>query len=283
MFKAKEIEKLREIAATIRRLVIKMLATAGSGHPAGSLSVAEIMAVLYFTVLRIDPKKPAWSQRDRLLLSNGHVCPALYAALATRGFFPEAELSSYRRFGSALQGHPHHLELAGVENTSGLLGQGLSQAAGLALAAHRDRAPWRVFVIMSDGEQNEGEVWEAAQFAAKYQLDDLIAIIDANGIQISGQVDEIMPTKSLKEKYMSFGWQVLEVQGNNIADLLVAFKQAQATFDRPSVIIAHTTPGKGVDFMENKSAWHGHSLSDEEAQSALSQLRSLHGLINEDK
>jgi len=159
----------------------------------------------------------------------------------------------------------------------------LSQGAGLALAAKRDKEDWRVYVIMSDGEQDEGEVWEAAQFAAKYQLDNLIAVIDANGIQISGRVEDVMPTKSLKEKYLSFGWQALEVEGNNLTDLLITFRQAKATFDRPTVIIAQTIPGKGVDFMENKSFWHGRSLSKEEASSALCQLRSMKGLINEDK
>lgn len=279
----REVEAIQVKASEIRQLTIKMLAAAGSGHPAGSLGVAEIMAVLYFSVLNINPKKPNWSERDRLILSSGHTCPALYASLALRGFFPVEDLLSYRRFGSPLQGHPHHLELPGLETTSGLLGQGLSQAAGMALVAKREKLPWRVYVVMSDGEQNEGAVWESAMFGAKYKLDNLAAVIDRNGIQISGTTQEVMPTEPLKAKYQAFGWNVLEVSGNSVSELLIAFKQARATFDQPSVIIAQTTPGKGVDFMENKSVWHGQPLNEEEARNALAQLSSMKGLVNEDK
>lgn len=249
-----------------------MLAEAGSGHPAGSLSIADILTALYFNILSHDPKNPQKHDRDRLVLSNGHVCPALYATLSESGYFPEEELMTLRKLNSRLQGHPHRESLPGLETTSGPLGEGLSQACGMALAAKMDGALWRVICLMSDGEQEEGNVWEAVLFAAKNKLDNLVAVIDRNGIQIDGFIERVMPLGSLNEKYQAFGWNVLEIDGHNFEQIIDSFNQAKGTLSKPTIIIANTTAGKGVSFMENNPLWHGKAPSKEETEKALEDL-----------
>lgn len=269
---AHEINSLKEISAKIRREVIKELAEAGSGHTAGSLSVVEFLTCLYFKVLKHDPKDPYLLNRDRFILSNGHTCPALYATLALAGYFPQEELKSLRQLGSRLQGHPQRELLPGIETTSGPLGCGLSQACGMALAAKMDKSLWRVVCLMSDAEQEEGNIWEAVMFANKYKLNNLTAVIDQNNIEIDGKVKDVMPLLSLKEKYRSFGWKVLEVNGHDYQEICRAFVQAKAILSKPTVIIARTTAGKGVSFMEGRFEWHGKVPSKEEAQKVLEEL-----------
>lgn len=262
-----DIESLNRVADRIRRFVVKMLATAGSGHSAGPLGMAEIMTALYFRCLRHDPARPDWPARDIFLLSNGHTAPVLYATLATAGYFPTEELLTLRTFGSRLQGHPERAALPGVESTSGPLGEGLSQGAGYAYALkYLESDPHRfVYVVMGDGEVNEGNVWEAAMFAAKYHLGQLIGIIDRNYIQIDGGTEEVMPLGDLKGKWETFGWHVLEVNGHSIAALVNAIETGQAVVDRPTIIIANTIPGKGVPELEYDFRWHGKPPSLDEA------------------
>ena len=256
-----------------------MLLEAGSGHSAGPLGMADIFTALYFEVLNIDPKRPTWPDRDRLVLSAGHICPVLYAALAHRGYFPVEELMTLRQFGTRLHGHPHNLALPGIENSSGPLGQGLSQAAGMALAAKLDDKRWRTYAVLSDGEHDEGQTWEAVMFAGKNELHNLTAIIDRNNIQIDGFTEDVMPLEPLCDKYRSFNWHVLEIDGHNFEDIVAAFRHAKAVFEKPTVIIAHTIPGKGVDFMENDYRWHGRIPKNDEAKKALQELRTLRGKI----
>lgn len=239
--------------------MMSMLAIARSGHSAGPLGMAEILASLYFGVMKHDPKNPDWEERDYFLLSNGHTAPILYAALAYSGYFPRAELGSLRQLGSRLQGHPERTMLPGLESTSGPLGEGLSYAAGIAhVLKYIDKNPHRfVYVCMGDGELNEGNIWEAAMFAAKYRLGQLIGIVDRNYIQIDGMTEDVMPLGDLRGKWESFGWHVLEVNGHSVSALLEAYQTAQAVVDRPTVILAQTIPGKGVDFMEYDFKWHG--------------------------
>ncbi|MBI4120626.1 MAG: transketolase, partial [Parcubacteria group bacterium] len=250
-----------------------------SGHSAGPLGMADIFTALYFHVLRHDPKHPEWPERDRLVLSNGHICPVRYVAMAHAGYFPKDELKTLRKLGTRLQGHPHRLSLPGLETTSGPLGSGLSQAAGMALAGKLDNASWRVYCLMSDGEHDAGQTWEAAMFAAKYRLNNLTGIIDRNNIQIDGFTEDIMPLDDLKSKYEAFNWHVLEIDGHNIRAFVEACAEAQTIFEKPTVIIAHTIPGKGVDFMERKFEWHGKPPNKEEAEIALRELRTLQGQI----
>ena len=266
-------------ANQIRQDIIKMLLEAGSGHSAGPLGMADIFTALYFEVLNIDPKRPTWPDRDRLVLSAGHICPVLYAALAHRGYFPVEELMTLRQFGTRLHGHPHNLALPGIENSSGPLGQGLSQAAGMALAAKLDDKRWRTYAVLSDGEHDEGQTWEAVMFAGKNELHNLTAIIDRNNIQIDGFTEDVMPLEPLCDKYRSFNWHVLEIDGHNFEDIVAAFRHAKAVFKKPTVIIAHTLPGKGVDFMENDYRWHGRIPKNDEAKKALQELRTLRGKI----
>lgn len=275
----REIEKLAGIAGELRSLVIEMLLTAKSGHAAGSLGMADVFTALYFAVAKIDPAKPRDPKRDRIILSNGHICPILYAALAKRGFFAQKELATLRQLGSRLQGHPHFGELPGVETTSGSLGQGLSQAVGMALGLRLDKNPARVFCLLSDGEHNEGQIWEAAMCAAKYRLNNLTAVLDRNNIQISGHTEEVMPLEPVRAKYEAFGWHVLEVDGHNIRAIIDALHTAKTIFGRPTLILTYTTPGKGVDFMENQVAWHGKTPSADEARLALHEIRTLRGRI----
>lgn len=274
-----DVHKLEEQANLIRQDIIKMLVEAGSGHSAGPLGMADIFTALYFHILNHDPKNPDWSERDRLILSNGHICPVRYAAMAHAGYFPISELKTLRKLGSRLQGHPHRTALPGVETTSGPLGSGLSQATGLALAARIDNARWRVICLMSDGEQDAGNTWEGAMLAGKYKLHNLTALIDRNNIQIDGFTEDIMPLESLRAKYEAFNWHVLEIDGHNMQEIIDAFDEAKAIFEKPTVIIAHTIPGKGVDFMEGKFEWHGKPPNKEEAKLALVELRTLQGKI----
>lgn len=281
MAKSYSLKELELKANEIRQDIVKMLVKAGSGHSAGPLGMADVFCALYFSVLRHNPVDPFWEERDRLILSNGHICPVRYAAMAHAGYFPIKELETLRKFGSRLQGHPERERLPGVETTSGPLGSGLSQAAGMAyVGKYIDKTNWRVYCIMSDGEQEAGQTWEAAMFIGKNKLDNLTAIIDRNNIQIDGFTEDVMPLEPLKTKYEAFGWQVLEVDGHNIGQIIDACSEAKAIHQKPAVIIAHTIPGKGVDFMENKFEWHGKPPTAEEAKIALRELRTLGGKIH---
>jgi len=274
-----KIEELEKLAIEIREEIIKMLLEAKSGHSAGSLGAVDILIALYFNILNYDPKNPNWEDRDRFVLSNGHIVPALYAVLAYAGFFDKRELYSLRKLNSRLQGHPHRGSLAGIETTSGPLGSGLSQAIGMALAAKLDNKKYQIYCLVSDGENQEGNFWEAMMFAGKYKLDNLTMIVDRNNIQIDGFTEEVIPLEPLKEKYEAFNWQVLEIDGNNISQVIEACNTSRAIYEKPVVIIAHTIPGKGVSFMEFDYTWHGKPPSLEEAQKALKELRTLKGQI----
>lgn len=270
-----DLNQLKLKAKEIRIDLIKMLNKAGSGHTAGPLGMADILTVLYFSVLNHDPKNPGWPERDRLILSNGHICPLLYAALAHAGYFRKEELMTLRRLGSRLQGHPSRLDLPGLETSSGPLAQGISQAVGFALAAKIDKQHHHIFCLMGDGELDEGQVWEAFMFASKEKLGNLIAIIDRNQIQLDGTTEEIMPLEPLKDKLASFNWQVLEIDGHNLEEIMVTLMQAKVPTDKPVAVIAHTIPGKGVSFMECKSAWHGIVPDEAQTQLALKELEQL--------
>jgi transketolase len=273
--------QLEKIANDIRKDIITMLEKAGSGHSAGPLDLADIFTALYFDILRHDPKKPDWEERDILLLSNGHCVPVQYAAMANAGYFDRKELSTLRKFGSRLQGHPERLRLPGLENTSGPLGSGLSQACGMSLAMRMNEEQQKrwIYCVMGDGELNEGNIWEAVMLGAKYKLYNIIGIIDRNNIQIDGNTENIMPLEDLKAKWESFGWHVQEIDGHNIESVIDACSMARAITEKPSVIIAHTIPGKGVPFMEYDFHWHGSPPNSEQAKEALRKLRSLDGKI----
>ncbi len=273
---------LDTISKTLRKSVIEMLVEAKSGHSAGPLGLADVFAVLYSHTLNINPEKPNDPNRDRFVLSAGHLCPILYAALAEKGFFEKKQLKTLRKLNSILQGHTHVGTTPGVENTSGPLGQGLSQAIGMALAAKLDQKAYRVICLGSDGELNEGQIWEASMFATKNRLNNLTWIIDRNNIQIDGYTEDIMPLEPLRDKLESFGWYVIEIDGHNFEEIIGALNMAKAIFERPTAIITHTIPGYGVDFMEYKFEWHGKTPSKEQAQAALIQLRSLNGRIVSD-
>ena len=272
---------LEHKAYTIREDIIRMLQHAGSGHSAGPLGLAEVFSALYFNILRLDPKNPEWEDRDFFFLSNGHCVPVQYAAMAEAGFFEKEELLTLRKFGSRLQGHPERTKLPGLENTSGPLGSGLSQAAGVAhTLQHIDKQLHRfVYVITGDGELNEGNIWEAAMFAGKYKLSQLIVFVDRNNIQIDGTTEDVMPLEDLHGKWESFGWHVQEIDGHNIESIIDAASMARAITNKPSVIITHTIPGKGVDFMEYDYHWHGMPPNNEQAKDALHKLRTLDGKI----
>ncbi len=272
----KQIQDLEIKANEIRQDIIKMLLAAGSGHSAGPLGMADVFTALYFgDVINNDPKDPWKEDRDRVILSNGHICPVWYPTLAHAGYFPKEELMTLRKLNSRLQGHPHYRELPGVENTGGPLGQGLSQAIGHALAARMDGKVWRTYALLSDGELQEGQNWEAIMFAGKNSLNNLTAIIDRNNIQIDGFTEDIMPLEPLADKFKAFNWSVIEIDGHNFAEIVGALEKAKAIFENPTVIIAHTIPGKGVDFMKNKYEWHGKPPNKEEGEKALAQLRTL--------
>lgn len=274
-----EVKRLETKASAIRQTIIEMLVAAGSGHTAGPLGMADIFTALYFHVLKHDPQNPAWEERDRLMLSNGHIAPVRYAAMAHAGYFPVEECLTLRKFGSRLQGHPERDKLPGVETTSGPLGSGLSQASGYAYAARMDGKTFRVFCAMSDGEQQEGNTWEGAMFAGKYRLSNLTAIMDRNNIQIDGMTEDIMPLEPLREKYESFGWHVLEVDGHNIPQFIQACDEASAIAEKPTLILAHTIPGKGIRAIERDYRWHGKPPSKEEAALFLDELRTMEGKV----
>ncbi|MDB5185882.1 MAG: tktB [Candidatus Saccharibacteria bacterium] len=280
MNKKLTIDQLETKANEIRMDIIKMLEHAGSGHSAGPLGLADIFTALYFDILKHDPKNSDWNQRDILLLSNGHCVPVRYATMAHAGYFDRKELMTLRQFGSRLQGHPERTKLPGMENTSGPLGCGLSQACGMALAMrmNKDHHRW-VYVVMGDGELDEGNIWEAAMLASKYKLNNVIGIIDRNNIQIDGPTESVMPLEDLKGKWESFGWHVIEIDGNNIEMIIDACAMARAVVSKPVMIIAHTVPGKGVDFMEYDFKWHGAPPNHEQAVLALKELRTLQGKI----
>ncbi len=276
----KKIKKLEKIANQIREDIIVALLNAKSGHSAGPLGMADVFTALYFHVLNIRPKQPKWEDRDRLTLSCGHINPVWYAALANAGYFPRKEfLTTLRKLGTRMLGHPHNLATPGVENSGGPLGQGLSQAIGMALAAKMDGKKHQVYCVMSDGEQQEGQIWEAVMFAGKNRLDNLTAIMDRNSIQIDGFTEDVMPLEPLRAKYEAFNWHVIEIDGNSIRQVVEACNQAYGIFERPVLIIAHTVPGKGVSFMEQDYKWHGNPPNKEQASEALRQLRTLDGKI----
>lgn len=275
-------DKLKDLelkANKARQLVIETLLEAGSGHSAGPLGMADIFVSFYFHILNHDPKNPDLPNRDRLVLSNGHICPIRYVTMAMSGYFPVEELKTLRKIDSRLQGHPHRTSLPGLETTSGPLGEGISQGIGIALAAKLDKKNYQTYVIASDGEHQEGNTWEAVMFAGKMKLNNLTLIIDRNNIQIDGFTENVMPLEPLKDKYLSFGWEVLEVDGNNIKAFVDTIREARAISEKPVCIIAHTIPGMGVSFMEKDFSWHGKPPNKEEAEKALKELRTLQGRI----
>lgn len=275
------VHQLNEKAVVIREDIIRMLEHAGSGHSAGPLGLADILTALYFNIMNYKADDPEWPQRDVFFLSNGHTVPVQYAAMAEAGFFPKEELLTLRKFGSRLQGHPERNKLPGLENTSGPLGSGLSQAAGYAYTLqYIDKNPRRqVYVVTGDGELNEGNIWEAAMFAGQNKLSQLTVFIDRNNIQIDGTTEDVMSLEDLHGKWESFGWHVQEIDGHNIESVIDAASMAKAITTMPSVIIAHTIPGKGVDFMEYDYHWHGAPPNSEQAKDALHKLRTLAGKI----
>lgn len=292
-----EIKALEKKAEEIRETIITMLVAAGSGHTAGPLDMADIFAAFYFHILKHDPKDPDWEERDRLVLSNGHIVPVRYAAMAHAGYFPVEECLTLRKLGSRLQGHPERLRLPGLETTSGPLGSGLSQAAGMAYALRMDsmkelRTPSshegvrnsfitpQVYCAMSDGEHDAGNTWEAVMWAGKYKLANLTAIIDRNNIQIDGMTEDVMPLEPFADKYRAFGWHVLEVDGHNIRAVIEAVEEAKAIVEKPVAILAHTIPGKGVPDIEYDYHWHGKPPSKEEGQKFLKEIRSMGGKLN---
>lgn len=289
-----DVSELEQKANAIRQSIIEMLVAAGSGHTAGPLGMADIFTLLYFHILRHDPTDPLWEDRDRLILSNGHICPVLYATMAYAGYFPKEELMTLRKFGSRLQGHPHREALPGLETSSGPLGSGLSQAVGMALA-ERINNPYSnkyFYCLTGDGELDEGQIWEALMLGGKEQLHNLIMIVDRNGIQIDGYTKDVMPLEPLREKLESFNWDVQEVDGHNMRAVNDAIGKAQAVYSQPSVIIAHTIPSKGVGLFERDFKWHGNPPGkgpedrvprNKQAAEALQELRTLSGLVAHDR
>lgn len=267
---------LKRIANEIRILIIKELLAANSGHTAGPLGAADIFTALYFgDILQYDPKNPSWDERDRLVVSAGHYSPVVYATLAKAGYFPEDELQTFRKINSRLQGHVHNITTPGVETSGGPLGQGYSATVGMALAGEIDNAKWHVYCFSSDGEHNEGQTWEAILFAGNHKLDNLTVILDKNNIQIDGPNSLIAPIDPITQKYKSFKWHTIEIDGNNIEEVIKACKKARDTKGKPTVIIAKTIPGKGVSFMENNFKWHGIPPKPEQGEKALAELQAL--------
>ncbi|MHB0976596.1 MAG: transketolase [Candidatus Aquicultorales bacterium] len=275
-----EIARLERLANDLRQDVIRMSASAGKGHIGGSLGMADVFAALYFNVLRHDPQNPEHPDRDRFILSNGHICPVQYAALARSGYFPVEELTTYRKINSRLQGHPHFGSLPGIESSGGPLGQGISQAVGRALAARQSGGRHLVYCMASDGEHNEGQTWEAVLFAGARRLGNLTLLVDRNNIQIDYFTEDVLPLEPFVEKYKAFRWHVIEIDAHNIRAVVDACGQARAIREAPTAIVCHSTPGKGVDFMEDHYEWHDHELDVETAEAALRQLRSAAGVID---
>jgi transketolase len=272
-------KELKLLANSMRQDVIKMLVPAQSGHTAGPLGMADIFSILFFHEMKYDAKKPTWEGRDRFVLSNGHIAPILYSAMARAGFFPMDELGTLRKLGSHLQGHPSRSKLPGIENSSGPLGEGLAIAAGMALAGKMDKKEWRVYCATSDGEHQEGSTWEAVMFAAKYKLDNLVAVCDRNFIQIDGNTEDIMPLGDMAEKYRAFGWHAITVDGHDYEAIMRALEEAKKTKGKPTMIIANTIPGKGVPFMEKDYKWHGRPPNAEEGAKALAELEAVRKTI----
>jgi transketolase len=272
------VSRVEQKARVMRHHVIESIGIAGSGHPGGSLSSVDMIAALYFgDILEVRPEEPMWPDRDRFVLSKGHAAPALYAALAERGFFPKDELKTLRQLGSMLQGHPDCLKTPGVEVSTGSLGQGLSMAVGMALAGKLDKKDYRVWAILGDGECQEGQIWEAAMAAAHYKLDNLIAIVDHNKLQIDGPVKSVMSPESIEEKLKAFGWNVMTMPGHDVPEILRTFRLAQETKGKPTAIIADTVKGRGVSYMENEIDWHGKAPNSDELKRALTELESEEG------
>lgn len=286
-----EFKDLELQANEIRQDIIHMLVEAGSGHSGGPLGMADIFTALFFKVLNINPEKPDWEDRDRFVLSCGHICPVMYASMARRGFFPVEELKTLRKLGTRLQGHPHREALPGLETTSGPLGSGLSQAAGMALVGIMNKKPWRVYCVTSDGEHQEGNTWEAIMFAANYKLGNLTVIMDRNNMQIDGHTEDIMQLDPIADKYRAFNWNVIEVNGHDLNEIIQACEDAKTVFEKPTMIIAHTIPGKGVSYMENRYEWHGAPpdsmdisgapAKGEQAKEALKQLGEMEKNLKE--
>ena len=284
MGKEYSIKDLEKKANEIRQDIIRLLVKAGSGHSAGPLGMADIFTALYFKVLKHNPKRPNWEERDRLILSNGHICPVRYTAMAHAGYFPKSWLSTFRKIGSKLEGHPSFKKISALETTSGPLGEGLSQACGFALAAKMNNAGYHVWCLLSDGEHQEGMTWEATMLAGKYRLNNLTCIIDRNNIQIDGFTEDVMPLEPLRKKYEAFGWHVIDMNGHDMQEIISTLEEAKAIGEKPVCIIAHTVPGKGVSFMEKDYKWHGvppgtdiagEPPAREQAQIALRELRTL--------
>lgn len=273
-----QLRVLEDTSEKIRETIISMLVAAGSGHTAGPLGMADIFTAFYFHILNHDPQHPGWEDRDRLVLSNGHICPVQYATMAHAGYFSLKECTSLRKFGSRLQGHPERWRLPGLETTSGPLGEGLSQAAGMAYAFRMDGKKQRVYCVMSDGEQQEGNVWEAVMFAGKNKLHNLTAVMDRNNIQIDGMTENVMPLEPLADKYRAFNWHVIETNGNDIAAFITAIEEAKAIYEKPTIIIAHTIPGKGVPEIEFDYHWHGKPPTKEEGTAFVKQIRTINGI-----
>jgi len=271
------VDKLAPICKDIRADILKMTEAAGSGHPGGSLSAVELMTVLYFNVLNHRPHEPLWPERDRFIISKGHACPVVYAVMARSGYFPVEELLSLRKLGSRLQGHPNMKSLPGLESSSGSLGQGLSVANGLALAAKIDNKDYRVYCLMGDGELQEGQIWEAAMTAAHYKLDNVCGLVDYNNLQIDGKIEDIKGIAPLKEKWLSFNWHVIEIDGHDLLQVEQAYKEAKQVKGKPSVIIAKTIKGKGISFMEDVAGWHGKAPNSEELEQALKEIYGQEG------
>ncbi len=272
MEKITEIIKLQEMAKSVRRGIIEAVYRGKSGHPGGSLSIADIMTVLYFNEMNIDETNPNWEERDRLVLSKGHCSPALYSCLAQRGYFDIEELQSFRDIESKLQGHPDMNKVKGVDMTSGSLGQGLSVANGMAIAGKLDNKQYRVYAILGDGEIEEGQIWEAAMASSKYKLDNLCVIVDNNNLQIDGTIEEVMSSYPIDEKFKKFGFEVLTIDGHNISEIIEAFNKAKMIKEKPVCIVSKTTKGKGVSFMENQASWHGKAPNDEQYKQAMEEL-----------
>ncbi|OGL73240.1 transketolase [Candidatus Uhrbacteria bacterium RIFCSPHIGHO2_12_FULL_60_25] len=277
-----KVKNLELIANKLRQHVIRMVAAAGSGHQGGALGMADVFAVLYFHELKHRPKDPEWEDRDRLILSNGHICPVRYAAMAEAGYFPVKELMTLRRLGSRLQGHPERERLPGSETTSGPLGSGLGQATGMAYVGKMDKKSWRVFCLTSDAEHEAGVHWEATMFAGKNRLDNLTCVIDRNNIQIDGDTENVMPLEPLRAKYEAFNWHVIECNGNDVQDVTRALEEAKKVHDRPTVVIAHTIPGRGVSYMENNYLWHSQPFKPGEAEKALKELKDIEAKLTAD-
>jgi transketolase len=272
MKKTKDVQELQAIARTVRRDIIQMITAAKSGHPGGSLSAVEILVELFYDVMRHDPANPSWPERDRFILSKGHACPVLYSVMAECGYTPKDQLNTLRKLGSIYQGHPDVRFIPSLEASTGSLGEGISIGLGMALAARLDKSPTRVYVVIGDGESQEGQIWESAMFAAFHKVDNIVAIVDYNHIQLDGFVKDIMDLEPLTDKWKAFGWHAIDVDGHSFPELQAAFAEAERTKGKPTVLIAHTVKGKGVSFMENNPKYHGVAPTEKEMELALQEI-----------